>query len=196
MLCDYYPAQDDGAYNHGRLILESAELPQDTRADWQVQLTLLENADGVSQTVEISGSDSVGLATPISLTFRADNVSPVLTVTKALPTASLYQQPISGTVSPTQTATLAGLVSDGGGVRSVIVLITTPSDRQLVDSAWLANGEWAYRLSPSEDGDHTLRVMAVDQAGNTSEPQTYQVNVPSWRAYHLPFLYRQSASGQ
>jgi subtilisin-like proprotein convertase family protein len=188
MVCDYTPEQDDGAYLHSRLILQTGEAPANTQGAWSYALPVPEEADGLPQSYDLVGLDSVGNITTTHLAFHLDNVAPLITVTTAVASGMTGAAALYDAEAILSTPTLAGVVRDGSGVESVLVMITTPSGQEQTEHAVLQGADWAYQLAPSETGVYSLTVGAVDRAGNLSLLQTFPVTAKTqWQSY-LPWV--------
>lgn len=184
ILCDYFPEEDNGAYNRGRLILTAATLPQNTQASWSYDLPDTIGQDNISRTLTLHGLDSVGNRTtaPLALSFAVDTVAPVITVTTVLTEVMITQE-------MTETITvLSGTVSDGGQMNRLSVSVQTPGGSFATESAALAEGNWRYDMSTGILGQYTLWVSGIDEAGNAATVGPYQVLVHEPRLAHLPIV--------
>ncbi len=200
-ICDRVPQAEDGTYNRSRLFLSRDALATNTQARWSYKVPIPSNSDWVTQTLRIYGLDSVGnRSQPLVLSFRVDNVAPVITVTSA------YSQV---TISPDVLATpiLSGTVSDGGGVPSLYVQVQTPSGNLYSEPvgnistgssgtrATRSSTTWQYALQPSELGRYLVWINASDEAGNASSVGPFAVVVVEAKAYQLWFPWIPNGEG-
>jgi hypothetical protein len=170
-ICDTYPADYDGSYNRSRLVLK----PQNTAVqtgNWFHTLSGLEDLDGVEQTLSVSAVDLVGNQSTetISLTFRVDNVAPVVTV------SSTVNQAEAGP-NRTATAVLSGTVSDGGLIVQMYAFVQTPGGELRSQQIARDGGAWWFDLKPGAIGDYTIWINAIDGAGNTTTMGPFYVEI-------------------
>jgi subtilisin-like proprotein convertase family protein len=170
-ICDTYPADYDGTYNRSRLVLK----PQNTAVpsgDWFQGRSTTTGLDNVEQILAVYGIDLAGNRSPepVGLTFWVDNVAPVITVTAAISVVE---------ASPNRTATtvLSGTVSDGGRVSRMYASVRTPGGNRYTGQVARDGDEWWYDLQPDTTGTYTIKVTAVDAAGNTASTALYSVQV-------------------
>jgi uncharacterized repeat protein (TIGR01451 family) len=169
LICDYFPAEDDGAYHRSQLLFTPRELPKDTAGTWEYELTLPRAVDGVTQTLTLYGLDSVGnRSLPLTLTFAVDTVAPVLTVT----------QQLNEVVSTLTTTVMSGESFDGSGVASLYAVGETPDGQRYVDALSSAGADgWSYILQNPQPGDYTFYLYAEDGAGNLAVYGPYTTRV-------------------
>jgi subtilisin-like proprotein convertase family protein len=170
-ICDTYPADYAGTYNRSRLVLK----PQNTAVqtgNWLHTVGGLDNLDNVEQTVQVYGFDLVGNRSTetISLTFWVDNVAPVITVTAAI-------SEVEACPNRTATTVLSGTVSDGGQVSRMYASVRTPGGSRYTGQVARDGDAWWYDLQPDATGTYTIKVTAVDAAGNTASTALYSVQV-------------------
>jgi subtilisin-like proprotein convertase family protein len=184
-LCDANPVSDDGTYNHSQLVLES----QNTAAGigtWFHSLAGAEALDDVEQTWTAYGIDVVGNRStpPISLTFRVDNVAPLITVTTALTEAPFDP---NGTPVPV----LWGTASDGGRVSDVYAFIRDPDGNYRAEQVAFDGTVWTYSLGTGLPGAYTVWIIAEDAAGNTANSDPCQVTIPAPPGdIYLPLIFK------
>ncbi len=170
-ICDTYPADYGGSYNHSRLVLK----PQNTAAqtgDWFHTVSGLENLDDVEQTLSAFAVDLVGNQSTetISLTFRVDNVAPEVTVTVAVSLLETTPNRPSMTI-------LSGMVSDGGWVSTMYALVLTPEGELRSQQIARGGDAWWFDLKPDATGSYTIWINAIDEAGNTTTMGPFYVEV-------------------
>ena len=183
-ICDTNPGADMGDYNHAQLKLKADTLPQNTQGTWAYTYPFEESMDGIFQTLQVYALDSVGnrMSTPQAMTFMADNVAPQLVVTQTATWLAV--------TAATQPVAFTGVVSDAGGVDSVMLHLLSPAGQSLVAPANLTVLQggggtilfgtasiWDYTLQPFEVGDYTITVLATDRAGNTTSLGGYTIRV-------------------
>ncbi|MBN1876782.1 MAG: DUF11 domain-containing protein, partial [Anaerolineae bacterium] len=170
VICDYFPDEDDGAYNRSQLVLTSEFMPENTSTAWSYTVPDVSGLDSVARALDVYGLDSVGnRTTALALNFNVDTVAPVITVTSAL---TRVQQAITMTV-------MQGWVADGGDIQAIYVVGVAPTGtafREQVTSD-AATGAWIYRLQQYAPGTYTYWVQAEDIAGNIAEVGPYTVKV-------------------
>ena len=167
-ICDRNPATNDGAYLRSRLTL-TPRLSVAPAGRWLYKIPSVGAADYVSQTVTVYAQDVVGNRTtdPLRLSFWADNVPPVITVTASIPEVSLGNS----------TTVLSGTVTDGGPAIHVSVEVHGPDGSASFSGAARDGDRWWYELPADVVGRHTLWVVAEDQAGNSSSAGPFAVDV-------------------
>jgi hypothetical protein len=77
----------------------------------------------------------------------------------------------------TDTPVLSGTASDGGGVASVIVRVEQPDGTSLQQSAVQDGQTWRYFPELTLAGNHRMRVTAIDELGNTTRSETFDLLV-------------------
>lgn len=182
VVCDQDLSADVGAYNRAQLILKTDVMPQNTRGTWSYAYPYTQAVEGKLQTLSVYALDSVGNRTdaPQVISFTVDNVAPRLVVTQ-----TQTQLALSADAPP---VAITGIVSDGVGARSIMVMSFSPSGQMQIEVVAYPAGDdtlglpnvpttWAYRYRPLEVGAHTLSVVASDRAGNTAVLGNYTVNV-------------------
>jgi subtilisin-like proprotein convertase family protein len=186
-VCDSDPAQNDGAYNRGRLVLR----PRDTAARtgrWTYREFISADAqDYVSHTLSIYGVDLVGNRTgdPLVLNFAVDNVAPAITVTHEPGGATL----IFGTPMA-----LDGTLSDGGGIRAAWLNVVAPNGGEIAYPLGLADAggryTWAYTDTADFvlEGAYTLWIEAVDEAGNHGVAGPFELTMTAPHLAYLPLV--------
>ncbi len=139
---------------------------------WQTSLQL-DEMDDEYKTVFVYGIDSAGNRSPVpqALTFRIDNVTPVITVTQVIP--QLVMQP---DLAP-QTV-LTGSVSDGGNVTRMHAYVRDPdgigySQRPVVYD----DLTWQVMLQPMMVGVYQVWIAVEDEAGNLTTVGPFTVDV-------------------
>jgi subtilisin-like proprotein convertase family protein len=168
-ICDLNPALNEGTYNRSRLSLAPQSAALSSAGTWSYAVPMVEGADGLTQTLFIYGLDGVGNRTPepISLTYRLDVVSPVLTVTTT----------ISRVFQDAPQAVLTGQVSDGGGVDEVYVRVDPPEGTSYRDLVTRDGADWTFTPRADVTGTHTLWLEAYDLAGNVTPMGPFEVMV-------------------
>jgi hypothetical protein len=140
---------------------------------WSYALPVGEENDGVQQQLRVFGKDSAGnvSTTPISLTYTADAVAPVITVTNQLETLSLAQIAAG-------TPMLAGSVSDGGGVQSVTAnILPTEGDTFQQQALNVEQATWSYTPAGLAAGSYFITIEAQDLAGNSRTYGPYDLTI-------------------
>ncbi len=157
-----------GVYLRSHLTIKSygSGYQRATSGSWRYSLPVA-SMDGVTQTRELAVFDSVGLRSPTTtLTYRVDNVAPVLTVTHALPNDyHLY---------------LVGSVTDGGGVRLLRLRMTLPDGGQYATTIPATGRNWLYDAAPSpyQAGNYVVWIEAEDWVGNLTYVGPFNVELP------------------
>ncbi len=148
---------------------------------WSLEVTT-EGADGITRTLVLYGYDKVGnRSEPLTRTFRVDAVAPVITITT----------PTSGTVLLPGSHHVSGLVSDGGEVTTVRVVIQAPNGDLSAEEATLNGTTWAFDLpTGTPDGTYLLWVEAVDAAGNVGIVGPFQITAAERYHIYLPLVLR------
>ena len=172
---------------------------------WHFTWGLPGKEDGVIHTLRARATDAAGNETTTAWqSTLVDTVTPVVTVTGVISEVIREDyQPGAVTGPPV----LTGTVSDGGGVKDVIVHVNLPDGDSYQDTATLGlssrsgvlslvlssrrriegsskgriealNGsEWSYTPELTQGGHHTLRLEVTDQAGNASLEGPYDLEV-------------------
>ncbi|MBN2390242.1 MAG: cadherin-like domain-containing protein, partial [Anaerolineae bacterium] len=119
--------------------------------------------DEGEQTYEVTVTDEAGNeSTPTPITITVDTVAPP---------APTVTEPISDTTVTDPTPAFAGTAEPG----------TTVIVGEMQGTVWVVlceavadeNGNWACTpTTPLDNGEHTVTVVAVDEAGNESDPTT------------------------
>ncbi|MBM4467808.1 MAG: hypothetical protein FJ014_20035, partial [Chloroflexi bacterium] len=123
----------------------------------------LPREDCVDHTLRVRATDSAG-NTVVSgwLDVTVDNVPPTLAVAGTLAEVSLQD--------PADPIVLNGTAGDGCGLSSLEVIVYAPDGSSFREATQWDGVNWQY--TPDLDnwvaGEYTLRVEAVDQAGNTT----------------------------
>jgi len=187
-VCDDVSAQNDGLYNRSRLEFK----PQNTASrtgQWTYRASAeTEEQDYVEHNLAIYGRDLVGNSTaPLTLTLAVDNVAPVITVTTPPPAA----------LTPGDALHIAGLVSDGGGVRVMRLNLLLPGGETV--AALLAmdpptrtgrlSATWIYTDTSRflSYGPYIVWLEALDEAGNQSAAGPFELTVGRRQVY-LPLV--------
>jgi hypothetical protein len=128
----------------------------------------VEGQDSVTQMLRLYGKDRAGnRSAPLDLTFLADGVGPVITVTHVVTT-----------VTTPATLILSGTVQDGGGVAAVNIRFQPAGGPATLLSATLENGKWRLVL-PTNAGlladSYLVTVEAHDLADNVTASMAYGV---------------------
>jgi hypothetical protein len=138
-------------------------------AAWSYALPVGEASDGEQQQLWLFGKDSAGnvSTTPISLTYMADAIAPVMTVTQQLERLSLEQMAAG-------TPVLFGNISDGGGVQRITANIL-PVAGNAFDQQPVAIDQttWSYTPTGLAVGEYFVTMEARDVAGNSSTSEVY-----------------------
>jgi subtilisin-like proprotein convertase family protein len=187
-VCDTDPAQNDGVYNRGSLVLR----PRDTASRtgrWSYWASISAEAqDYVSHTLSIYGVDLVGNRTgePLALNFAVDNVGPAITVTN---------QPAGATFTFGAPMPLDGTVSDGGGIRAAWLTVVAPNGGTMaypIDLAGSVGGLYTWAYTDTDEfvleGAYTLWVEAMDKAGNRSVVGPFELTMTSPYQVYLPVV--------
>jgi hypothetical protein len=81
------------------------------------------------------------------------------------------------------TLVLGGAVSDGGGIDEMYVSVEMPGGDTCWDPVARSGDTWSYTMSPYTVGPCTLRVVARDPGGNTTECGPFEMFVPQERVF-------------
>jgi hypothetical protein len=152
-----------------------------TTGDWSYALQALGELDYYDQSLSLYGIDGAGnrSTTPLSRTYKVDNVPPVVTVTTW----------IRYTPTVTPTLVLDGAVYDGSGSSDVYVLVEAPDETFTSTLATRVGDNWSYTLHPWTEGSYDLRIEARDGNGNVRGLGPYGVIVGAKTVY-LPLVLR------
>jgi subtilisin-like proprotein convertase family protein len=185
-ICDSEPAQDDGVYHLSRLVLKPLDTAPHSGA-WWVGLPFPDGVDGITQTLSLYGLDLVGNRSdpPLVLTFRLDDVPPVITVTEALASLSYAS-------SHEPTPVLTGTVYDGGGVRWMYATVQDPEGELSRERVGWTGDDWFFPLKPALTGRYLIWVVAEDEAGNGTSVGPYAVDVLGLVKIYLPLVAKQA----
>lgn len=188
-------------YLQSRLILTANPLPTGDRGAWHAALPIPAPVDGVTRTLRLTHLDAAGnRSDPVAASVWVDTVRPVLTVRDV-------QTTIEGRPGRSTAPVISGRVSDDGGPRAIYALVTSPTDvRRIAAVQTTAAGtggtstgslatDWQFALPAGAAGRYTIRIAAVDRAGNTSQVGPYAVTVrnPMTPRLWLPFTGREGA---
>jgi subtilisin-like proprotein convertase family protein len=163
-ICDNYAAEDDGAYNHSRLIFEAEHLPSATTGEWDYALTLPDATEGITQSIAIYSWDSVGnrLVNPIERTFAIDTLAPRITQTQVITDVG------ENDVYPVN---LAGEVVDVNPV-SLAVIVTGLDGESRSAAAEISGNTWSYNDLITATVVVTETSIVTDSNGITSTVET------------------------
>jgi subtilisin-like proprotein convertase family protein len=177
-ICDQYPAEDDGAYLSAQLHLRPVALPENDSAPWLYDLALPDNIEGVSQTRELYGADSVGNRTtaPLTLNYLIDTRAPTLTQT--------WQSVSSGLVL--HQVEMSGIVSDINPI-SLTLIVYTPSGDLITRSLEYPNNTWSYSDLTVETYIITNTVVVTDAQGITETVEITETGVYSYNQIYSEF---------
>ena len=157
LICDFFPDEDDGAYHRSRLELTAYELPERTQGTWNYDLPAPAAADRVTQTLTLTGLDSVGnRSAPLTLTFAVDNVAPVLTITQAL----------SEVVHTFTTTVAVGQVADGSDIAALYAYGETARGDRFATPLVADVQGWRFDLPQVMPSQVTYWLHAADSVGN------------------------------
>ncbi|MFP4395409.1 MAG: hypothetical protein ACLFTI_09115, partial [Anaerolineales bacterium] len=135
----------------------------------------LPRADGVPVEVRARVADAGCNVSPTTPWMRVpiDNAPPVITTTQAATVAPLGDYLADGAGAPV----LAGTMTDGSGVASASVTLVDPAGRAQIIPLTLDGDRWAFtpQLGEGLAGVYTMRVEAVDAAGNRSISRRYEL---------------------
>jgi hypothetical protein len=133
--------------------------------------------DYVTKTVSIGATDRLGNGTEDPERFEVvfDNTAPVLEVVQLL--AQVPLRSAGAALMSAASASLHGLVSDGGPDVTVSVRVQAPDGEIRRDSAARDGDAWWYDLPAAVPGQHTLWVDAEDLAGNVTTAGPFSVDV-------------------
>ncbi len=162
----------DPALYHGAQLWVERPNTAPLSGTWQTTHQF-DSMDDEEQTLLVYGIDEAGNRSPVPqvLTFRIDNVTPVMTVTQVIPQIVMLPD-----LSP-QTV-LAGSVSDGGKVVRMHAYVRDPdgigsSLRPVVDESL----NWQLQLQPMKVGSYQVWIAAEDEAGNLTTVGPFTVEV-------------------
>ncbi|MBX5481091.1 MAG: adhesin [Myxococcaceae bacterium] len=120
-------------------------------------------ADG-AHTASVTASDTTGnTSAPVTRAFSTDTTAPVVAITA----------PAAGATLGTATPTISGTAEAGATVDISV-------DGSTAGSVTAAGGTWSYTLTSGQalaDGAHTVSVVAIDGAGNSSAPVSRSFNI-------------------
>ncbi len=182
VICDVDAAANEGALNRAQLVLQGVPTNAPAEGQWSYDVPVPENTDGVVRTYTIFGRDALGnrAITPRTVTLTLDNVAPALVTTQTwqLLDAARSAQPI----------VLSGVVSDGAGVQSMLIVVEDAHGQQTVEAVSVVSGtpalgtpgattEWVFTLNPRATGRYRLTVQAADPNGNVSTSAPFFVDV-------------------
>ena len=181
-ICDNYPEEDDGTYNHSRLILTANRQQQNSQATWEYQLPMQEYEEGSQQTVAIVGVDSVGnRSEPFNLTFTVDNTPPVISA-NVPSTLSVLSSELS----------LSGEATDESGIRRIQLSIQDPNGQPVGEQVTTLSSltTWVYTDTKhfKQEGVYQLWIEAEDQAGNRTEVGPFDLTVTAPEEIYLPLI--------
>ena len=150
--------------------------------DWRSPLVIDRSGDGITATVTLYGVDGVGNRSvePLLVTYRVDDVAPLITLTHQLDRVLLGDYWALAPVSKSAAASppvLSGTYSDGGGLAAIYVRIQAPDSSTSFAAADYADGTWSYTPRLLAGGRYLLAVEAVDLAGNSRLSGPYEVEV-------------------
>jgi len=148
------------------LLTEGANTPT---ASWPLAVAV-DGQDSVTQTLRLYGKDRAGnRSAPLDLTFLADGVGPVITVTHVVTT-----------VTAPATLIISGTVQDGGGVAAVNIRFQPAGGAATLLPATLENGKWRLVL-PTNAGlmadTYLVTVEARDLADNVAASPAYGITL-------------------
>jgi subtilisin-like proprotein convertase family protein len=219
-MCNTDASNNTGSYRTGRLLFTTHQVPVDTTATWNYEVTIPTDSDGVLSHIRLYALDSTGNRTvaPLEQTVRLDNVAPdiaLYTVRDTLVLSEgmrLIRVPPSRTISGTNTITatyiasptlvLSGTVAASGNVRDgssigyMQMTILKPNGDMVIDPISYAGSEWSYTNgttgthSLSHAGRYTLWVEATDKAGNLAMVEANTALVEQRRIY-LPVITKE-----
>ena len=111
-------------------------------------------------------------------------ISPTTTVNQNLVAESsgphqLYLPILQGgNPNPVGSDTINGNVSDGSQLTSLSIIVRAPNGETMIMAELALTGsDWSYALNPTEAGSYRIWVRAVDEAGNITQTESYEVNV-------------------
>ncbi len=168
-VCDLVPVVNEGRYERARLSLMPRTAALSVEGAWSYPLRLVPLADGLEQSLRISGVDGAGngVTETIVLTYTLDVVPPALEVITVTNTVTgMIRVPV-----------LAGTATDGGGIDELYVRVDPPAAASYRGLADRADDLWSFTLLPAESGVHKLWVEAHDLAGNLTSDGPYEVTV-------------------
>jgi hypothetical protein len=170
-LCQDNSDGEQATYRGAQLWVEPPNT-QPVAGSWHTSLNF-GALDDVDQTVFVYGTDAAGNRSlvPQALTFRIDNVTPVLNITQFTPQLTILPNLAPQTV-------LTGNVSDGGKVVRVLAYVRDPdgigsSVRPLVNE----DLTWQVQLQPMKVGTYQLWLAAEDEAGNLTPVGPFIIEV-------------------
>ncbi len=200
-ICETYPVEDDGAYNHSQLIMQTDHLPRDTSGMWRYTLSLPYQTDNVTQSITIYGLDAVGNRTtaPIDYTYQVDTRDPAITLDS-------YPSPLVTWHS----VDLSGTISDTNEIQSLELTILDPYQKWANTTLEWNGTTWNYidlltethTLTTTEvitevtkkhfgiAGDYVFWIEAEDEADNYGIIGPFELTVYEPFKIYMPLLYK------
>ena len=179
----------------GLLQADAAVQAEATLQQWRFGW-LLPDADGRNYLVRAQATDDAGnVKTTSWQPTLVDSRPPLITVTTALP----------GVVGQPTSAPLGGLVTDGGGVSGMRMLVYAPDGSASAEAVSRNGTSWSWMPQKALTvGTYQLRVEATDVAGNTQQAGPFVLKVtgsanslvitPSLTAGNAPYAVSQWTS--
>jgi hypothetical protein len=80
--------------------------------------------------------------------------------------------------SPTiDTATINGTTTDGGQLTTHTIIVRAPNGDTITEELTLTSDQWSYTLNPTQVGSYRIWIRAIDEAGNATQSEAYEVEV-------------------
>ncbi len=139
------------------------------RIGWDYDLSSALSGDGIPTSLRLYGFDAAGnRSDPNDRAFIVDTVPPVITVNPA---------PALARADANVTSPLAGTVTDGGGVATLVAIALAPDGTLSTHAVTVTDGGWKLDLGTLSDGVYQVQLQATDRAGNASASIAYRVTV-------------------
>ena len=88
----------------------------------------------------------------------------------------LLQHTGEPTTTPT-TTTISGTTTDGGQLTTHSIIVRAPNGDTTSEELTLTGDQWSHTLNPTQAGTYQLRIRAIDEAGNATQSEAYEVEV-------------------
>ena len=82
-----------------------------------------------------------------------------------------------GNPNPVGSDTINGNVINLLKIAILSIIVRAPNGETTTEELTLTGSDWSYALNPSEAGSYRIWVRAVDEAGNITQTESYEVEV-------------------